>query len=332
MHSRKFSHRIVVALLASSMAIMAACGSTSSGTGGAKTLKIIAVPKSLASSYWTIVENGVKCYATKVTGVNIVWNGVNNDTQVSDQIALLQNYITEAPDGILYAATDAKALASVSQQASTANIPIFNFDSGTTPQSVPLFATDNTASAAKAADQMGALLNGKGKIAVLEFVPGSATNDQRTNGFKNELTSKFPGIQIVSDQVDDNDAAKALSVTQNILSAHADLNGIYAASQQGGEGAAQAISAAKLGGKVHVISFDASDPLIAAVKSGVVDVLVVQNPFKMGYDSLKAMVDQIRNGTKAANEDTGVSLVTTANINDPASQALLNPSCANPPV
>lgn len=307
-------------------------GSSTGGSGGPKTLKIIAVPKSLASSYWTIVENGIKCYASKVPGVNIVWNGVQTDTQISDQISLLQNYITQSPDGLLYAATDAKALAPITQQAVSAHIPVFNFDSGTTPQAVPIFATDNTASAAKAADEMGTLLNGTGKIAVLEFVPGSATNDQRVNGFKQELAAKYPNIKIVADQADGSDSAKALSITQNILSAHPDIKGIYAANQQGGEGAAQALNAASLGGKVHLISFDASDPLISDLQNGTVDALVVQNPFKMGFDSLKAMVNQIRNNVQAQNEDTGVTLVTKANFNDSTTQALLNPSCANAPV
>jgi ribose transport system substrate-binding protein len=317
--------------------IVVACGGSSGGSGnsstsnGPKALKIIAVPKSLASSYWTIVENGVKCAASKLPNVNIVWNGVQTDTQISDQISLLQNYITQSPDGILYAATDAKALYSVTQQAMSANIPIYNFDSGTTPQPVPLFATDNTAAAAKAADLMGQLLNGTGKIAVLEFVPGSATNDQRVNGFKQELAAKYPGIQIVADQADGSDSAKALSLTQNILSAHPDIKGIYAANQQGGEGAASALSAAGLGGKVHLISFDSSTPLVSALQNGVLDAMVVQNPFKMGFDSLNAMVKQIRNGVQAQSEDTGVTLVTKANFNDPAIQALLNPSCANPP-
>ncbi len=316
--------------------LVVACGGSSSGSpttsSGPKSLKIIAVPKSVASSYWTIVENGIKCYASKVPAVNIVWNGVQTDTQISDQISLLQNYITQSPDGILYAATDAKALSPVTQQAVSAHIPVFNFDSGTIPQTVPLFATDNTASAAKAADEMGTLLNGTGTIALLEFVPGSATNDQRVNGFKQELTAKYPNIKIVADQADGSDSAKALSITQNILSAHPDIKGIYAANQQGGEGAAQALKAASLGGKVHLISFDASDPLIADLQSGTVDALVVQNPFKMGFDSLKAMVNQIRNGAQAQNEDTGVTLVTKANFNDPATQSLLNPSCANSPV
>ncbi len=278
------------------------------------------------------MENGIKCYATKVPAVNVVWNGVQTDTQISDQISLLQNYITQSPDGILYAATDAKALAPVTQQAVSAHIPVYNFDSGTTPQTVPLFATSNTAAAAKAADEMGSLLNGTGKIAVLEFVPGTATNDQRVDGFKQELKAKYPNIQIVADQADGSDSAKALSITQNILSAHPDIKGVYAANQQGGEGAAQALSAASLGGKVHLISFDASDPLVSDLQKGTADALVVQNPFKMGYDSLKAMVAQIRNGTQAQNEDTGVTIVTKSNINDPATQSLMNPSCANAPV
>jgi ribose transport system substrate-binding protein len=121
-------------------------------------------------------------------------------------------------------------------------------------------------------------------------------------------------------------------VSQNIFSAHPNLNGIYAASQQGGEGAGQAVAAAKLQRMMPVISFDASDLLIADVKNGTVDVLALQKPFKMDYHSLKAMVEQIRNGTKASNEDTSVTFVSGKNINDPATRAVLNPSCANAPV
>jgi len=304
-------------------------GNTNTNTTGP--IKIAVVPKAIGFSYWEQVRLGAVCAASKQQQVTVQWNGVTAETDVTGQINLLQNFITQGVNGLVYAATDAKALAPITQQAESAHIPVFNFDSGTTPQTVPLFATSNTAAAAKAADEMGQLLNGTGKIALLEFVPGSATNDQRVNGFKDELAAKYPNIQIVTDQANGSDSAKALSQTQNILSAHPDIKGIYAANQQGGEGAAQALNAASLGGKVHLISFDASDPLISDLQNGTVDALVVQNPFKMGYDSLKAMVNQIRNGVAAQNEDTGVTLVTKANFNDPATQALLNTSCANHP-
>ena len=146
MLKQKRSYHALAPILVVFLALLVvSCGgspSTTSTASGPKSLKIIAVPKSVASSYWTIVENGIKCYASKVPNVNVVWDGVQTDTQISDQISLLQNYITQSPDGILYAATDAKALAPVTQQAVSAHIPVFNFDSGTTPQTVPLFATE----------------------------------------------------------------------------------------------------------------------------------------------------------------------------------------------
>src|SRR5579859_7547632 len=132
MFKHKRSYRAFAPLMVIFLALLVvACGGGGSSSGGPssapsgpKALKIIAVPKSVASSYWTIVENGIKCYATKVPNVNIVWNGVQTDTQISDQISLLQNYITQQPDGLLYAATDAKALYPVTQAAQAANIPI----------------------------------------------------------------------------------------------------------------------------------------------------------------------------------------------------------------
>ena len=152
MFEQKRSYRTFAPIMIVFLALfVVACGGSTGGGGtsstpsGPKPLKIIAVPKSVASSYWTIVENGIKCAASKMPDENVVWNGVQTDTQISDQISLLQNYLTQSPDGILYAATDAKALAPVTQAAVSANIPVFNFDSGTTPQSVPTL-TQNSSS------------------------------------------------------------------------------------------------------------------------------------------------------------------------------------------
>jgi len=332
----KLSRRVTTTILAVLLAlVVVGCGSTTaSGTpasSGPGSLKIVVVPKTLGSSYWDVVQQGAQCAASKLSGVNIVWDGTTAETDVSGQISLLQNYITQKPDGIIYAATDAKALVQVSTQATQAGIPVENIDSGTTPQpaTVPLFATNNTASAAKAADLLGAALNGTGNIAIIEFVKGSATNDQRVSGFQTELAAKYPNIHIVADQQSNSDVNTALSVTQDILSKYPNLSGIFAANDQSAQGAAEAVKAAGAKGKVKIVGWDASATEIKDLQDGTISDLVLQNPFKMGYDSVKSLVGQLRNHTPAVTEDTGVTFVSGANLNDPTIQAALTPTCAN---
>ena len=329
--SRVFS--VILAIVLAS--VIAGCGSnsttTTTGSGGNSDLKIIVVPKTLGSSYWDVVQQGAQCAASKLQNVSIVWDGTTAETDVSGQITLLQNYITQKPNGIIYAATDARALIQISTQATGQGIPVENIDSGTNPQpsNVPLFATNNTASASKAADLLGAALNGTGNIALIEFVKGSATNDERVNGFKTELAAKFPNIHIVADQQSNSDVNTALSVTQDILSKYPGLNGIFAANDQSAQGAAEAVKAAGLKGKVKIVGWDASTTTIADLQDGTISDLVLQNPFKMGYDSVKAMVNQIRSNVKATTEDTGVTFISLSNLNSPQIQAALTPTCAN---
>ena len=324
--------RLYVFVIAA-MLMAAGCGGAAGGGGGAKPLDIAVVPKAIGFDFWESVHKGAQCAATKQSNVKVEWNGVTAETDISGQISLLQNYLTRHVDGLVYAATDAKALYQITQQAQQSKIPVFNIDSGTTPQptDVPLFATDNVASAEKAADLMAKALNDKGKVAVIEFQPGSMTNDQRVSGFKEGL-KKHPGLQLVTVQPSHSDSNQALTVTENILTGNPDLNGIFAANEPSVIGASQAVSRRGLAGKVQIIGWDAAPDEVKAVQSGEISALVVQNPFRMGYDSVTAMVKQIRGGAKSRNEDTGVTLVTKDNINDSKVKAVMTPSCSNPPI
>jgi ribose transport system substrate-binding protein len=305
----------------------------SSGNTATKALKIAVVPKAVGSDYWEVVHKGAECAASKLQNVTIQWDGVTAETDVTGQVNLLKNFITQGVDGIDYAATDAKVLAQVSTQATATKIPVVNIDSGTDPQAanVPLFATDNVASAVKAADLLAMALHGKGKIAFLPFLAGSSTNDQRAKGFLQGL-AKYPNVQLVATQYSQSDANVAFRVTSDILSAHPDISGIFAANEPGVIGAAKAVQKAGLAGKVVIIGWDAAPDEIKGVQNGEITALVVQNPFKMGYDSLNSVVKMIRTGAQVSNEDTGVTFVEKSNMNDPKTQAVLNPSCQNPPV
>lgn len=324
--------RFVVAAIAVAL-MVAACGGGGGGAGnGTKPITIAVVPKAVGFDFWESVHKGAQCAASKQSSVKVEWNGVTAETDVSGQVSLLQDYLTRHVDGLIYAATDAKALYQVTQQAQQDKIPVFNIDSGTSPQpsSVPLYATDNQASAAKAADLMAQALHDQGKVAMVEFQPGSMTNDQRVNGFKQGL-QKHPGIKLVTTQSSNSDSNQALTVTENILTANPDLNGIFAANEPSVIGAAQAVARRGLSGKVQIIGWDAAPDEVQGVQSGEISALVVQNPFRMGYDSVTSMVKQIRNNVHGHSTDTGVTFVNKDNLNDAKVKAVMTPSCVSPP-
>ena len=85
-------------------------------------------------------------------------------------------------------------------------------------------------------------------------------------------------------------------------------------------------------GKIVIIGWDAAPDELTAVQQGLISALVVQNPFKMGYDGVNAAVKMVREHAQVSSEDTGVTFVTPQNINTASVKAVLNPSCANPPV
>jgi ribose transport system substrate-binding protein len=328
---------VVVAVAA--MAV-ASCGGVkkheSGGGGGVKksgTVRLAVVPKAVGFSFWEDAHKGAECAASKLKNVKVSWDGVAAETDVSGQVDLLQNFLASGVNGLVYAATDAKTLANVTDQALQKGTPVMNIDSGTNPQppSVPVFATDNVAAARKVPDLIAQKLGKKGgKVAFIPFQAGTVTNDQRTQGFKEGL-KKHPELKLVATQSSQSDVNTALRVTQDILTAHPDLNAIFAANEPGVIGAAQAVRQAGKTGKIVIVGWDAAPDEVKGVQSGAISALVVQNPFRMGYDAVNAIVKRIRNGQKSRGEDTGVTFVTKQNINDPKVQALLKPSCANPP-
>ena len=70
---------------------------------------VAVIPKSVGLDYWEKVHKGAQCAAAKERGVNVVWNGVSDETDVAGQIDLLQNYIGQGVNGLVYAATDSTA-------------------------------------------------------------------------------------------------------------------------------------------------------------------------------------------------------------------------------
>jgi ribose transport system substrate-binding protein len=335
--------RILVVLLAAALAmILAACGAQVRESGGAQEgggkkgpIELAVVPKAVGFDFWEQVRVGAQCAAKKAEGdVETQWDGVTAETDVNGQVNLLQNFITQGVDGLVYAATDAKVLSQVTQSAMDQGLTVVNIDSGTDPQpeQVPVVATDNVAAAERATELLAKKLgNEGGKVAFIPFQPGTATNDTRAKGFKNVM-KKNPQLELVATQSSQSDYNTALRVTNDILTAHPDLDAIYAANEPGVLGAAEAVRQSGRAGDITIVGWDTAPDEIEAVKEGIVTALVAQNPFRMGYDGVNLAVKGIRNpDTKLQSIDTGAALITKDNVDDPEIKALLNPSCDNPP-
>ena len=334
--------RVVVVLLAGVLALsLAACGaqvreSDGGGGGGSQEgpLRIAVVPKAVGFDFWEQVRIGAQCAAQETEGgeVRIQWDGVTAETNVSGQVDLLTNFATQGVDGMVYAATDAKVLADVSQNALDQGVTVVNIDSGTDPQpkQVPVVATDNVAAAEEATEYLIDEMGGKGEVAFIPFQPGTATNDTRTEGFKNVLEDN-PDVELVAEQSSESDQNVALQVTEDILTANPNLDAIYAANEPGVLGAAEAVRRAGKAGDVTIVGWDTAPDEVKAVEDGVVSALVAQNPFRMGYDGVNLTVDAIRNDAPMQDIDTGSTLVTQDNLDNPDVKAVLDPTCQNKP-
>lgn len=287
-------------------------------------LEIAVIPKSLSHQFWLTVKAGADA-AGEEFGARILWQGPPKETEVVQQINIVQDMISRKVDALVLAACDENALIQPIDLAMSAGIPVITIDSGVnSDKPLSFVATDNIAGAKAAADELSRLIGGEGKVGLMPFVPGAATSELRERGFKEGLEA-HPGLLLVSTLYCMSDVAKAMDITQDMMTSFPDLKGLFAANEAGAIGAAQAIKAAGKTGIVKLVSFDAAEEQITALKEGACQALIVQNPFKMGYTGVKAAIDAIQGKPVEKRIDTGVTVVTLENFNDPEIQKLLYP-------
>jgi ribose transport system substrate-binding protein len=286
---------------------------------------IAVVPKGQAHIFWQAVQAGARAAGAKY-GVNILWNGPASEIEISKQINIVEDFINRRVDGIAVAPADEKALVPVIESAIRRGIPVTIFDSSAQTEAYLSFvSTDNYQGGAIAARRMAEILSTSGNVAIVGVMPGGASTTQRENGFKDSVAREFPEIKIVAFQYGMSDRAKSLAVTEDILTANPNLGGIFAPNESSSIGAAQAVKIRGLSGKVKIVGFDSSSSLISDLQAGVIDSLVVQNPFAMGFESVRTLCEKIEGKTPERRLDTGVTLVTKENLSDPKIQQLLNP-------
>nr|WP_237741608.1 substrate-binding domain-containing protein [Tsukamurella sp. 1534] len=165
--------------------------------------------------------------AAKDLGKTITFEGPDSETEVEQQVQLLQTALDRNPAAIGIAALDSAAVAPLLQQAKDRNIPVIAFDSGVDSDiPVTTASTNNLAAAGEAARHMVEAIGGRGKVGVIAHDQTSKTGVDRRDGFVDWVKKNAPNVQIVDIQYG-GDPAKAADLASTMLEAHPDLAGLY---------------------------------------------------------------------------------------------------------
>jgi len=282
------------------------------------------VPKATSHLFFMAVHAGVKQSAAEF-GFDIDWNGPQDETDHARQIQVVDAMVAQKVNALAISATDENTLSQAVQRAIDAGIPVSVFDSGVNARGYLTFvATDNLAAGVTAAERLAGLVKEKGKVGMVMHKPGGTSTMLREQGFEATM-KRYPGLTIAARQYGMADRAKARAAAENMLTAHPDMAGLFASSEASSLGAMQAIESRGLSGKVKLITFDTSDSHIASLKAGTIDLMLVQDSHRMGYEVVKSLAVKLQGGTPPTRLDLPVQIIARADLMRPEVQALLSP-------
>lgn len=313
--------------------LLAAVFATACGVSAAETYKIAVIPKGSTHEFWKSVHAGaVKAQRELMkegVAVNIIWKGPLKEDDREQQVQVVENFIGQRVSAMVLAPLDRRGLVAPVETATRGKIPVVIIDSALDSKLPASFvSTDNREGGRIAARHLGKLLGGQGNVILLRYAVGSASTEEREDGFLEVMKKDFPGIKLLStDQHAGATRDTAKRVSESLLNRFGQqVNGIFAANESSATGMLLALRDAGLGkGKVKFVGFDAGETLNAGLKSGDVAGFVVQNPMRMGYLGVKTAVAVLRGEKVAPFVDTGVGFVTQANMHEPAMAEILNP-------
>ena len=268
----------------------------------------------------------VGCGATEVAKKLGVDFDIQGPTQYQPalQMRVLDAVIAAHPEGIMFVSTDPVALNPTLLQAKAAGIKVISIDGDLKDMSIALanIQSDNVEGGTQAAKAMAAAIDDKGTVMALENSPAAVVSQQRLQGFEAEI-KQHPGITYLGVQFSANQTAKAASLVTSTVAAHPDLNGIFTITTNNTEGAATGVREAGGIGRIKIVGFDTSDPIVQDIREGIVTADVVQYPYKVGQLGLQMMVDALDGKPIEREVHTPFVIATKANVDTPEVQQFI---------
>ncbi len=291
---------------------------------GMRTIAVI--PKGTTHEFWKSIHAGA-IKAGRELSVEILWQGPLREDDRSDQVRVVEDVISRGVDAIVLAPLDDAALVPPAREAVAEGIPVLIIDSDLDWDGrVSFVATDNMEGGRLAARRLGELLGGEGTVLMMRYQEGSASTMRREEGFLEAMRADFPNIELVStNQYGGATTESAFATGEGLLVSHEDLDGIFTPNESTTFGMLRALRDADRAGTVKLVGFDSSASLARALADGHVHGLVLQQPFRMGELGVRTAVAHLEGQEVEARIDTGVTVVTVDNMDDPEIRDLLVP-------
>src|SRR6266705_3497249 len=324
--------RKIISILIMFAAIAALSCNRSGSKSGKKKITIAVIPKGTSHEFWKSIHAGSIKAARELSSagndVEVIWKGPLREDDREQQIKVVEGFTSQGVNGIVLAPLDNRALVRPVEEAKSANVPAVIIDSALDSKSIVSFvATDNRKGGMLAADHLGQLLSGKGKVILLRYAEGSASTQDREDGFLQEIKQKFPGIELISsDQYAGATRDTAKRASENLLNRFGEeVQGIFCPNESTTAGMLSALQDIGKARKVTFVGFDTSQMFVDAMRAKQLHGIVVQNPFNMGYLGVRTMVESLKGKSVEKRIDTGVTMITPDNLDAKEMQALLHP-------
>jgi ribose transport system substrate-binding protein len=311
-------------------ALLSACDSGENPKAGAapadKKISLAVIPKGTTHVFWKSVEAGARA-AAKDLDVEMQWKGPVQENDRNGQIQVVEQFASQGVSGIVLAPLDDQALVRPVRDAAASNIPVVIIDSDLKGEAgkdfISFVATNNRKGGEMGGEKLAALLNNKGKVVLLRYLEGSASTREREEGFLSVMAT-HPEIQVISsNRYGGPNAGDAKSASLQLIDLLKQADGIFCSNEPMVFGMLLALRESGLGGKIKFVGFDASPDLIKAMETKEIDALVIQDPTRMGYLGVEAMVKHLRGENVETRIDSGVALVTPENITTPEIKKML---------
>jgi ribose transport system substrate-binding protein len=307
----------LASLLAAIVILNSGCGkpaTTSDHTAPGKR-KVALVMKSLANEFFsTMAEGATRHQAAHAGTYDLIVNGIKNETDLAEQVNLVEQMIAQRVDAIVIAPADSKALVTVLKRAHEAGILVVNIDNKLDGDvlkhaglTVPFVGPDNRAGARKVGDALATRLRPGDKVAIIEGIPTAFNGQQRRLGFEDAMTAARANLVTVQSGRWEMDTAN--NVAAAMLNAHADLKAILCANDNMALGAVSAIQAAGRTGQVLVAGFDNISAVRPLVENGQIVATADQHGDQLAVFGIEAALKILTGAAPPADQTTAVDLV-----------------------